>query len=84
MEIEMFVRDRIKEIIGIKTAGELSISEDLREHGMSSLDAIELVVSLEMEFNIEFLEEDLMVENLCTIEKLIYVVEKYLEYKDVR
>lgn len=84
MEIEMFVRDRIKEIIGIETAGGLPIGEDLREHGMSSLDAIELVVSLEMEFDIEFLEEDLMVENLCTIEKLIYVVNKYLEYKDVR
>lgn len=46
---------------------------------MDSLNAIELVVALEMEFGIEFAEDDLLVDNLCTVQKLILVVRKYQE-----
>lgn len=34
--------------------------------------------ALEMEFGIEFAEDDLLVDSLCTVQKLILVVRKYL------
>ncbi len=55
------------------------MEKDLKEYGMDSLNAIELVVALEMEFGIEFAEDDLLVDNLCTVQKLILVVRKYQE-----
>lgn len=78
MEIEKIVRQKLGEIMQIENPEELSWDEDLKEYGMDSLNAIELVVALEMEFGIEFSEEDLLVDNLCTIRKLVDTVEKYL------
>lgn len=79
MEFERVIRDKLEEIMEIEHPEELSLEEDLKEYGMDSLNAIELVVALELEFGIEFEEEDLLVDNLCTIQKLIDVVSKYAE-----
>jgi acyl carrier protein len=79
MEIEKIIRDKIREILEIENADKMAMAEDLKEYGMDSLNAIELIVALEMEFAIEFNEEDLLVDNLCTIQKLKDVVKKYLE-----
>ena len=79
MEIEKIIRDKIREILEIENAEKMAMAEDLKEYGMDSLNAIELIVALEMEFAIEFNEEDLLVDNLCTIQKLKDVVKKYLE-----
>lgn len=79
MEIEQIIRDKLAEIVEIENVNAVSLDEDLKEYGMSSLNAIELVVALEMEFGIEFSEDDLQVDNLCTIQKLINVVKKYME-----
>lgn len=79
MEIEKLVREKLREIMQIENPEQLSAEEDLKEYGMDSLNAIELVVVLEMEFGIEFSEEDLLVDNLCTIQKLVDTVNKYLD-----
>lgn len=79
MEIEKIIRNKIREILEIENADKMAMAEDLKEYGMDSLNAIELIVALEMEFAIEFNEEDLLVDNLCTIQKLKDVVKKYLE-----
>lgn len=78
MEIEKIVRKKLGEVMQIENSEKLSVEKDLKEYGMDSLNAIELVVALEMEFGIEFSEEDLLVDNLCTIQKLMDIVKKYL------
>ena len=78
MVLEEIIREKLREIMQIENPEKLSTKEDLKERGMDSLNAIELVVALEMEFGIEFSEEDLLVDNLCTIQKLVDTVEKYL------
>lgn len=52
--------------------------EDLVELGLDSLNAIEVIVNLESEFNIQVEDEDLLLNNISTIEKLQKLVEKYL------
>lgn len=78
MVLEEIIREKLREIMQIENPEKLSTKEDLKERGMDSLNAIELVVALEIEFGIEFSEEDLLVDNLCTIQKLVDTVEKYL------
>ncbi len=79
MELEKTIRNKLAEVLKIENSEEISLDKDLKEYGMDSLNAIELVVALEMEFGIEFAEDDLLVDNLCTVQKIILVVRKYLE-----
>lgn len=79
MELEKTIRNKLAEVLKIENPEEISLEKDLKEYGMDSLNAIELVVALEMEFGIEFTEDDLLVDNLCTVQKLILVVRKYQE-----
>lgn len=82
MELEKIIRKKLGEIMQIENPEKLSVEKDLKDYGMDSLNAIELVVALEMEFGIEFSEEDLLVDNLCTIQKLMATVEKYLQKRN--
>lgn len=77
MELEKTIRNKLAEVLKIENPEEISLEKDLKEYGMDSLNAIELAVALEMEFGIEFAEDDLLVDNLCTVQKLILVVRKY-------
>lgn len=79
MELEKTIRNKLAEVLKIENSEEISLDKDLKEYGMDSLNAIELVVALEMEFGIEFAEDDLLVDNLCTVQKIILVVRKYQE-----
>lgn len=74
MTMEEVIRNEIGEILEIEDIGSLDKDVDLKEYGMDSLNAIEIVVALETEFGIEFEEEDLLLDNLCSIQKLIEVV----------
>lgn len=78
MKREEIIREKAADILKIDNIETVAADQDLKEYGMDSLNAIELVVSLELEFGIEFAEEDLLVDNLCTIQKLVEVVEKNL------
>lgn len=53
--------------------------KDLTDMGLDSIKAIELVVNLESEYEIMIDEDDLLLENLNTINKIVQVVAKYQE-----
>lgn len=62
-----------------ETALGLSEDEDLRNYDFGSLAAVELVVALELKFNILIEDEDLLVENLCTLNKIASLVQRLEE-----
>ena len=78
------MEEKIKEIV--ITVLELSaddsdnISEDteLLDYGLDSMTCVEIVVNLEEEFGVTIDEEDLLVENMATINKIKNLVEKNL------
>jgi D-alanine--poly(phosphoribitol) ligase subunit 2 len=57
----------------------LDDNTDLREHGLDSISSIELIVMLENEFNICVDDDDLLIDNFNTMEKLIGLLEKYIK-----
>lgn len=74
MSAELIIREQLQEILEITNAFEITLEDDLREYGMDSLNAVELVASLEDKFGIEFNEEDLFVESLNSIQKLVDII----------
>lgn len=52
---------------------------ELIDLGLDSLNAIEIIVILENTFNISVEDEDLLIDNINTISKLITLVTKYQE-----
>ena len=74
MSAELIIREQLQEILEITNAFEITLEDDLRDYGMDSLNAVELVVSLEDKFGIEFNEEDLFVESLNSIQKLVDII----------
>lgn len=75
--------EKIKEIVGTvlelneAQIENLNINADLLELGLDSLNAIEVIVNLESQFDIEVEDEDLMIDNLSTIDMLCDLVKKY-------
>lgn len=57
----------------------LERDNDLLQLGLDSLKSVEIVVNLENEFDIIIDDEDLLVENMVTIQLLMELVNKYLE-----
>ncbi|WP_171629782.1 acyl carrier protein [Paenibacillus plantarum] len=57
----------------------LSEDDDLRNYDFSSLAAVELVVALELKFNILIEEEDMLIENLCTLNQIATLVRRLEE-----
>lgn len=51
---------------------------DLIEVGMDSLNAIEVVVNIENEFDIQVEDEDLLLSNISTVRLLQELVNKYI------
>lgn len=74
------VKKIIVEVLGLDEERIETISEDssLIELGLDSLNAIEIIVNLESEFDIEVDDEDLMIESLYTIELLCNLIKKYM------
>lgn len=79
MNLEKIIRNKIKEVVGLENAENILGDKDLRDDGLDSLNAIELIVELEMEFAIEFDEDDLLVERINTVDKIVELVKKYIE-----
>lgn len=80
----MDTKNRIANII-INIFEETEIVDDLflinlvEDLGMDSLTYIELIVSLEDEFNIEFSMDELDIEKLKTIDSIAKIVEELLK-----
>jgi acyl carrier protein len=56
----------------------LKPGDDLRDIGLNSLTSVELIVKLEEEFNITVEDDDLLLESVSTIEKIISLLDKYI------
>ncbi|MCI8963531.1 MAG: acyl carrier protein [Eubacterium sp.] len=75
--------EKIKEIVGTVLEldevqiEKINIDSDLLELGLDSLNAIEVIVNLESEFDMEVEDEDLMIDNLSTIDLLCNLIKKY-------
>jgi acyl carrier protein len=57
---------------------QITDGSDLREHGLDSISSIELIVMLEDHYNISVDDDDLLIDNFNTVEKLVKLMEKYV------
>lgn len=75
------IREILKDVMDLdrETADNLPVDEDLRNYDFGSLTAVELVVALELKFNILIEEEDLLIENLCTLNRIAVLVQRLEE-----
>ena len=72
------LRGIICEVLKIgKDPNEILEDADLLELGLNSLNAIEMVVYLEDTFEIEISDEDLMLENFSSIDKICDMLRNY-------
>lgn len=53
--------------------------EDIRAYGMDSLLKVQLVIKIEEEFNIEFVDEDLDQRNFESVDEICRTINKYIK-----
>lgn len=74
--LEQTIVEKLSEVLN-KTV-EVSHEADLREEGLDSIKTIALIVNLEVAFNVQIDDEDLLVENFSSIRKIASLLsEKY-------
>ncbi len=78
--MEEKIKEIVIEMLELSSDDSEKISEDteLLDFGMDSMTCVTIVVNLEEEFGITIDEEDLLVENMSTINKIKNLVEKNL------
>lgn len=64
-----------------KESKNLLDNTDLLEYGLDSLTAIEIVVNLENKFTIIIDDNDLLIENMNSIEKIVGLIERYIQIR---
>lgn len=75
---EKSIRERVLDVVGATLGKEtVSSADTLQSLGADSLDAVELVIALEMEFDTDLraLEDDM--SNTSTVDHIIALVEKH-------
>jgi acyl carrier protein len=65
--------------VDINKLADVKPEDDLRDWGLDSLKSIDVIVALENEFNIAIEDEDLLIDNFNTIEKIIQLIKKYTD-----
>lgn len=74
------MKEKILDIVNevLENEEEIIIDDnmDLSELGMTSINMISIVIQIEEKLGIEFNDEDLILDNLNTVQKLIENVEK--------
>lgn len=80
MEIVERIENTISNILNIEPEKirEISRDETLNRIGVDSVNFIEVVISLEDEFNVEFEDDELLLQNLNTINKLTNIIKQKL------
>ena len=53
--------------------------EDIRAYGLDSLLKVQLVIKIEEEFNIEFVDEDLDQRNFASVDEICRTINKYIK-----
>jgi acyl carrier protein len=56
----------------------LKPGDDLREIGLNSLTSVELIVKLEEAFNITIGDDDLLLDSVSSIDKIMQLLDKYV------
>ena len=56
---------------------EENLDANLSQFGMNSLKSIELIVHFEELFNIEFVDEDLLLNNFSSVSEIIRILNQY-------
>jgi acyl carrier protein len=77
MRVEEKIKQIIYSIIGNDDCNS-SITDDsdlINDIGMDSIQIMQLVVELENEFNIEFDDDDLVMENLAKVNNLVQLID---------
>lgn len=72
------IKDILVELLKNEDLKNISNEDDLTEYGLDSLQSIELVVLLEEKYSISFAEEDLLLEKISSVKKIIETINKYL------
>lgn len=75
-KIEKIIFLSIEEVLGRKVSFDLSI--DLTSEGLDSLNVVELVMLIEESFEIEFMDEDMLLQNFTSIDSIYNVLTKYI------
>ena len=57
----------------------ISYDDDLREFGMDSVNCISIIVEIEDFYHFEFADEDLVIENFMTVNRLADSLSKLIE-----
>ena len=57
----------------------ISYDDDLRDFGMDSVNCISIIVEIEDFYHFEFADEDLVIENFMTVNRLSDYVSKKIE-----
>lgn len=79
-DIEVKVKENIKKVLNLEiNVDELECENLIENFGINSVDALEILIHIENEFDIEIDEEDLNVELLDSVSSLVGYVEKKLE-----
>jgi acyl carrier protein len=63
--------------VDINELSQIGDDDDIRPYGLDSIKGIQAVVMIEGQFNIEIVDEDLLLENFNTINKIKKIIEKY-------
>lgn len=78
-EMEEIIKNIVTEILKLDNNDvNISLEDDLTSFGLDSLNAIEIVVNLESEFDIQIDDDDLLIDNLSSIHKIMGLIDKYL------
>ena len=64
--------------VDINVLSQIGDDEDIGPYGLDSIKGIQALVLLEGEFDIELIDEDLLLENVNTINKIKKTFEKYI------
>jgi len=64
--------------VDINVLSQIGDDEDIGPYGLDSIKGIQAMVLLEGEFDIELVDEDLLLENVNTINKIKKTFEKYI------
>lgn len=64
--------------VDINVLSQIGDDEDIGQYGLESIRGIQAMVLLEEEFDIELIDEDLLFENINTINKIKKTFEKYI------
>ncbi|WP_336783260.1 acyl carrier protein [Paenibacillus illinoisensis] len=74
--LEELITNKLSEVLNRAT--DLDFETELRNVGLDSIKTIEFIVNLEVEFDIQIDDQDLLVENFSTINKITKLLsEKY-------